>query len=66
MHEIDAKEAARLREERDAGSPKPPTCVLQVGQRVKLEGGTFRVKSIGKRFVVLEGIPGTRAGQLLE
>lgn len=38
------------------------TCVLNVGQRVELEGGTFRVRAIGKRYVQLEGVPGTRVG----
>lgn len=34
--------------------------VLRVGEEVGVKGGTFRVKSIGKKMVVLEGIPGTR------
>lgn len=36
-------------------------CVLSVGQEVVLEGGRFKVASIGKKRVVLEGLPGTDA-----
>ena len=36
-------------------------CVLTVGQEVELEGGLFKVVSIGKKRVVLEGLPGTDA-----
>lgn len=34
-------------------------CVLSVGQVVELQGGRFKVKSIGKKLVVLEGLPAT-------
>ena len=34
-------------------------CVLTVGEIVDLKGGTFRVRSIGRKAVVLEGVPGT-------
>ena len=36
-------------------------CVLSVGQEVELEGGRFKVVSIGKKMVVLEGLPATDA-----
>lgn len=36
-------------------------CVLSVGQVVELEGGRFKVVSIGKKMVVLEGLPATDA-----
>ena len=34
--------------------------IFQVGETVKVKGGDFRVKSIGRKFMVLEGVPGTR------
>lgn len=37
-------------------------CVLAIGQEVELEGGRFRVAAIGRRFVRLEGLPGTTVG----
>lgn len=37
-------------------------CVLAVGEIVNFKGGTFRVKSFGKKMVVLEGVPGTSVG----
>lgn len=45
----DAKEAA-----------ENPDLVFRVGERVKVKGGDFRVTSIGSRFIVLEGLPGSR------
>ena len=38
-------------------------CVLTIGQHVELAGGHFRVAAIGKRFVRLEGVPGTRVAE---
>ena len=34
--------------------------VLSVGEKVDIKGGFFRVKSMGRKMVVLEGLPGTR------
>lgn len=34
-------------------------CVIQVGEIVHINGGTFRVQSIGKKMLLLEGVPGT-------
>jgi len=34
--------------------------VFYVGEKVKLKDGDFRIKSIGKKMIVLEGLPGTR------
>lgn len=36
-------------------------CVLSVGQVVEIHGGRFKVVSIGKKMVVLEGLPATDA-----
>lgn len=49
-------------EEYDKAIPdrKRQGVVLTVGEEVDVKGGTFRVKSIGKKMIVLEGIPGTR------
>ena len=32
---------------------------FKVGEKVKIKGGDFRIKSIGKRFITLEKLPGT-------
>ena len=34
--------------------------IFHVGERVKVKGGDFRVYSLGKKMMVLEGLPGTR------
>lgn len=34
-------------------------CVLSVGEVVEIKGGRFRVKSFGRKFVCLEGLPAT-------
>ncbi len=39
-------------------------CVLFVGQILDVEGGRFRVKSIGKRMMMLEGMPATEIDNL--
>ena len=37
-----------------------PDLVFRVGERLRVKGGHFRVKSFGKKMMVLEGLPGTR------
>lgn len=37
-----------------------PELVFAVGEIVQVKGGSFRIKSIGKKMMVLEGLPGTR------
>ena len=39
---------------------KNPSLLFRVGERLKVKGGDFRVKSFGKKMMVLEGLPGTR------
>ena len=39
---------------------KNPDLTFEIGETVKVKGGDFRVKSFGKRFMMLEGLPGTR------
>ena len=34
--------------------------VLRRGEEVEVKGGRFRVHSIGRKMIVLEGLPGTR------
>ena len=34
--------------------------VFHVGELLELKGGIFRIRSFGKRFMTLEGMPGTR------
>ena len=33
---------------------------LSVGEHVTLKGGNFKVKSMGRKMIVLEGLPGTK------
>ena len=37
--------------------------VLTIGEEVSLKGGRFRVSSMGKKMVVLEGMPGTHVNK---
>ena len=37
-----------------------PDLIFKVGEKVKVKGGDFRIKSIGSKMMVLEGLPGTR------
>lgn len=39
---------------------KNPGLVFRVGEKLKLKDGDFKVKSFGKKIIVLEGLPGTR------
>ena len=39
---------------------KNPDLIFQVGEKLKVKGGDFRIRSIGKKMMVLEGLPGTR------
>lgn len=39
-----------------------PDLVFRVGEQVKVKDGDFKIKSIGKKMMVLEGLPGTRIG----
>jgi len=55
MKPIDMKEPADL-----AMALKNPDLVFRVGEQVQVKGGDFRVKSFGKKMMVLEGRPGTR------
>jgi len=34
--------------------------IFRVGETVKVKGGDFRIKSIGRKFMMLEGLPGSR------
>lgn len=34
--------------------------VFRVGEEILLKGGRFRIKSFGKKFMMLEGLPGTK------
>lgn len=37
-----------------------PDLIFHVGEEVKVKGGDFRIKSMDKKMIVLEGLPGTR------
>jgi hypothetical protein len=37
--------------------------VLTVGEEVDVKGGRFRVASMGRKMIVLEGLPGTCIGE---
>jgi len=43
-----------------AVATRNPTLVFRVGETVQVKGGDFRVRSFGKKMMVLEGLPGTR------
>jgi len=34
--------------------------IFHVGEKLQVKGGDFRVKSFGRRMMVIEGLPGTR------
>ena len=34
--------------------------VFRVGELLEIKGGQFRIKSIGRKFLHLEGVPGTK------
>ena len=44
----------------EAGGTGKPDVVFHVNEKVKVKDGDFRIKSIGKKLMVLEGLPGTR------
>ena len=33
---------------------------ISVGDKVEVRGGEFRIKSFGKKFLILEPLPGTK------
>ena len=37
-----------------------PDLVFRVGEVLKVKGGDFRIRSLGMKCMVLEGLPGTR------
>lgn len=40
--------------------PTHAELIFHVGEKVKVKDGDFRIKSIGRKMMVLEGLPGTR------
>ena len=34
--------------------------IFHVGEKIQVKGGDFRIKSFGKKLMVIEGLPGTR------
>ena len=56
IHALTPTPAKLIRE--DGG--KAATLVFNTGEEVNLKGGRFRIVSIGKRFMRLEGLPGTQ------
>ena len=47
----------RVIRETEAGNE---SLIFHVGENVQVKGGDFRIKSLGRRMMVLEGLPGTR------
>lgn len=37
--------------------------VFRIGEVLEIRGGRFRVQAMGRRFIRLEGLPGTRVKQ---
>jgi hypothetical protein len=33
---------------------------FSIGDKVEIKGGMFRIKSLGKKFLILEPLPGTK------
>ena len=50
----------RYVEEKKKGTP----ALFAVGEILDLRGGRFAIKSIGRKMMILEGIPGTRVEEL--
>jgi len=50
-------DAEMLAHEKRAGNED---IIFSIGEYVKVKGGEFKVKSFGKKMMVLEGLPGTR------
>ena len=40
-----------------------PDVIFHVGEKVHVKGGEFKIKSMGRRMMILEGLPGTRIGK---
>ena len=51
---------AQLKTHYAEGGTGMPDVVFKVGEKVKLKDGDFRIQSIGRKLIVLEGLPGTR------
>ena len=56
LRQIDEIEYQRVAE---SGQPNSDL-LFRVGEKVKVKGGDFKIKSMGKKMMVLEGLPGTR------
>ena len=58
MHELNGTTQADL----DAAIPDRSRqgVILHVGEILDIKGGKFKVKSFGKKMLVLEGMPGTK------
>jgi len=54
---------AQLKTHYAEGGTGMPDVVFRIGEDVKIKGGDFRIKSMGRRSMVLEGLPGTRIGK---
>lgn len=46
-----------------SGKLKQPPVIIRKGDVFNLSGGLFRVKTIGRKFLTLEGLPGTYTSQ---
>jgi len=47
----------------EAGGTGMPDVVFHVGEKVKVKDGDFKITSIGRKKMVLEGLPGTRLAE---
>ncbi len=47
------------REKVEPKKPSQASVIFTVGERVRVKGGIFRIHTFGKKFMVLEAMPGT-------
>jgi len=59
MKRITKDEAHKIQEEEARSGKKPPTCIIKRGEIVAVNHGVFRVVAIGRKYIRLEGLPGT-------
>ena len=62
LEPIDEERYQREREKLAAGNPHARP-VFKKGEILEIRGGRFRVQSIGKKVLVLRGLPGTKGSE---
>ncbi len=52
-----------IKEHIERGGTGMPDVIFHVGEKIKVKDGDFVIHSIGKKMMVLRGLPGTRIGK---